>query len=384
MEATICGSTAYQYWRTPPIVKLLASGVEDDSLLHKYVSEAELTAFRVEAAESLSFVRSCAAEVRTQGSGLRAIREASPLLAVFSDGPVELLAQTPEERHTTKATRFSLWQSPLPVGALKQISYDLDATSPAFTLSQLASRVSLVRLVLLASECCGNYAIYRAPRPVAAILQRMIDRDRFPIVDGWRPCLGPGRKLGELWERPALVTVSELDDLAGAAEFQRGRKRLSDAAALVKPHSASPFETQAGVLLGFSRRRGGEGFGDFTFNEKVELTPDARILAQRRYCYCDLFWPDGLDVECQSIAFHANESSFLSDSDRTAALSLVGVEVLPLTFAQLSDEYRFAAFSLAVAQALGRPYRQKTPLQEKATKMLREELFVDWWKLPLL
>ncbi|WP_322150886.1 hypothetical protein [Paratractidigestivibacter sp.] len=383
MDTTLCASTAYQYWRTPPIVKLLATGQEDDYLLKNCLTEAELTAARTEIVERLSFSRACSVARRTQGQDLRVVRESSPLISLFDDGPVELLARTPEQRHTTSVTRYALWKSPLPVGSVKGITYDLEVTSPAFTLVQLASRSPLTRAVMLASELCGGYAVYRAPQPVSSLLQRMVDRGKLPTIEGWRPCLNAGNKLGELWSRPPLTTPNELEDFLAQADFVRGRKTFRDAIGLVKPLAASPFETQAGILLGFSRRRGGEGFGDFTFNEKVELTSDAKLLAQRQCCYCDLFWPDGLDVECQSAAFHDNEPSFLSDSDRIAALSLEGVAVLPLTYAQLNSPSRFAAFSGAVARALKRPQRDKTAAQEAAARKLRGELFVDWWKLPI-
>ena len=384
MDVTVCGTTAYQYWRTPPIVRLLAVATEADDLLSKYVSEAELTAFRADMVERLPFARACAVPRRTQGNDLRIVREACPLLAPSTDGPVELLAQVPEQRHITELTRYSLWQSPLPFGSVRQVASDLNVTSPSFTLLQLASRASLVRMVLLASEFCGDYAVYKAPQHVAGLLQRMAERDRLPVVDGWRPCLGPGKKVGDLWSRPSLVSPGELEDILSDAEFRRGRKTMTDALALLKPHAASPFETQAGVLLGFSRRRGGEGYGDFTFNEKIELSSSAKLLAQRGHCVCDLYWGDGLDVECQSTMFHEDGVSFLSDSDRTAALRVEGIDVLPLTYAQMRDPDRFKAFSYAAARALGRPWRDKTPVQKAATQRLREEVLVNWDELPFV
>ena len=384
MDVTVCGTTAYQYWRTPPIVRLLAVATEADELLLKYVSEVELTAFRAEMVERLPFARSCAVSRRTQGNDLRVVREACPLLAPSTDGPIELLAQDPKQRHVSQITRYALWQSSLPIGSVRQEASDLNVTSPSFTLLQLASRASLVRMVLLASELCGDYAVYKAPRHVAALLQRMAERDRLPVVDGWRPCLGPGKKISDLWSRPSLVSPDELEGMMFEADFRRGRKTMADALTLLKPHAASPFETQAGVLLGFSRRRGGEGYGDFTFNERIELSSSAKLLAQREYCVCDLYWSNGLDVECQSAMFHEDGDSFLSDSDRTAALRAVGINVLPLTYAQLKDPYRFEAFSYAVARALDLPWRDKTPVQEAATRKLREEVLVDWGKLPFV
>jgi hypothetical protein len=382
MGATICGSTAYQYWRIPPIVKLLAVGSSDNPMLPKLTTEHELTALRLELAERLPFNRLCSVPYRTQGPDLRVIRETSELIALCADPPIELLARNQNQKHSCAATNYSLWRSNLPAGSCRQITFDLDVTSPAFTMLQLASRSSLARTVLLASELCGNYAVYHAPQPMRAQLERMARRGDLHMIDGWQPCLTSGGKLTDLWMRPPIATIDELEDMVAKSESRCGRRALEEAIRLVKPFASSPFETQAGVLLGFSRRRGGEGFDDFSFNEKVELTPQARLLGQRSFCLCDLYWPDGLDVECQSATFHDNQDSYISDADRISALSLVGVTVLPLTYAQLRDVERFDAFADAVARVLDRRHGEKTPLQATATQRLRKEVFVNWWKLP--
>lgn len=382
MDTIICRTSAYQFWRTPPIVKLLAAGSEDNPLLPKLVAEAELTAFRSELAARLPLAQACAIPQRTQGQDLRSIREAWPLLAPGLEPPISLLASTKQQRHSCQITRYALWQGDLPIGSTREIAYDLSVTSPAFTLLQLASKSTPAKTALLASELCGSYAVYHAPQPVAAQLQRMIDRGNLPAIGGWCPCLSPDRRLTDLWSRPPLVTLDELEDIIVQSDSRNGKRTLSQAIKLIKPFAASPFETQAGALLGFPTSYGGEGFGDFTFNEKVDLTPEARLLAQRSCCYCDLYWADGLDVECQSASYHDNAQGFISDSDRTAALSLVGINVLPLTYAQLNDARRFDAFCEAVAMALGRPRKQKTEKQLLAARQLRNELFVDWWKLP--
>ena len=272
----------------------------------------------------------------------------------------------------------------MPMGATRQIDEDLSVTSPAFTMLQLARFASLQRMALLASELCGTYAVYQAPAPIALQLQKMHDRGRLPEIDGWRPCLSAEGKITSLWSRPPLVDPHDLADMAAQSESANGRKRLLRVAELVKPLAASPFETQAGMLLGLPRSFGGAGLGGFTHNEKVDLTADGRLLAQRGCCYCDLYWPDGLDVECQSAQFHDNAESHLSDSERATALSLVGVKVLPLTFAQMEDSKRFAAFVLAAERALGRRHVVLSEAQKMAARSLREEIFTDWWGLPRL
>ena len=386
MDTVVCGASAYQFWRTPPIVLHLAAGSSDNPALRKAVGEDELIAFRQSLIEGLPLTRACAdgPAWRHAGALQKAIREYQLVLAPSMDLPVDVLVDCARERRSSSFVKTALCKGALPRGAVRGVDEDLSVTSPAFTMLQLARSASLQRTVLLASELCGCYAVYRAPAPVAYQLQKMIRRHRLPEIDGWRPCLTAEGQLTDLWSRPPLVEPHELIDMAVQSDSLDGKKRLIRAAELVKPMAASPFETQAGVLLGFPKLLGGAGLGGFTHNEKVDLTPDARLLARRDCCYCDLFWPDGLDVECQSALYHNNVDGYLSDSDRTAALSLVGVDVLPLTYDQMRDPKRFAAFVHAAERSLGRKRAEPSEAQKRAAQKLREEAFVDWWSLPRL
>ncbi len=384
MDTLICGSTAYQFWRTPPIVLLMAAGPSDDSTLQKLMTEDELTAFRMDLLERLPFLKACSVPKSRIGDDFKAIRDVSPLLAPSAELPLKVLVHDPKLRRPSSLLKPSVCTSELPAGFTRALSDDVSIASPELALLQLASRASLAHTVLMASELCGSFAIYRAPAPIAAKLQELIGSGRPIAIDGWKPCLSPSGRIGELWQRPPLTTPNELLRLAELSDSRFGASRLRQAAELLKPDAASPFEVQAGVMLGFSRRRGGEGFGNFTHNEKAELSRDAKLLAGRSHCFCDLFWPDGLDVECQSVQFHDTDESFISDSNRTAALSLMGIRVLPLTFEQLRRPDNFEAFSSAVALALGQKPGPKSPRQIEAARKLRDEVFCDWWALPYL
>ncbi|MDO4849001.1 MAG: hypothetical protein Q4B45_04395 [Coriobacteriia bacterium] len=348
------------------------------------MGEDELIAFRMDLLEQLPLLKACSSPKSHIGDGFKAIRNASALLAPSAELPLQVLVDDPKLRRPSCLLRPSVCTSELPAGFTRMLNDDISVASPELALLQLAPKASLAQTVLMASELCGSFAVYRAPAPVAAKLQELIGGGRLRAVDGWEPCLTSNGRIGELWKRPPLTTPNELLHLAELSNSRLGAARLRKAAELVKPNAASPFEVQAGILLGFSRRRGGEGFGDFTHNEKAELSRDAKLLAGRSYCSCDLFWPDGLDIECQSAQFHDNGNSFISDSNRTAALSLMGTQVLPLTFEQLKQPDNFDAFSNAVAKALGRKRKPKSAPQIEAARRLRDEVFCDWWTLPYL
>ncbi len=383
MDTLICGTTAYRYWRCPPIVLYLAAAPDDSPALRRFVRPEELLAFRSDLANRLPFFRECqGVSWRNPGQAAKAIRDACWLLAPSCEFPIDVLTQ---DRHCRRASGLinpMLWTGDLPSRSTHEIADDLGVVGPELALLQIAAHSTLERTVLLASELCGKFAVYPAPPPIATMLQRIANAGKLRSFGGWQPCLSPDGRVTDLWSRDPLTTPGDLLRVADEAAGRPGSAILRQAAGLVVPEAASPFEVQAGVMLGFSRRRGGEGYEGLTHNEKVELNQDGRLIADRECCYCDLYWQSGLDVECQSSQYHDNIESLLSDSDRTAALSLVGVNVLPLTYDNLSNEKNFAAFSSAVARALGIKERQKTPLQRKASRRLRSEIFVPWGTLP--
>lgn len=205
----------------------------------------------------------------------------------------------------------------------------------------------------------------------------------LPRIGSWSPSLDRDGRLTDLWTRPPLTTPERIAALAREAVGKRGRSKLEQASGLVRPGAASPFEAQAGILLGFPSELGGEGYDGFEHNAEVRLSPTARQLARRASCRCDLYWPslDGrpaLDLECQSRSFHAGDEQGLSDSDRATALQSMGIEVLLATWRQFAQASRFDALSLTVAEKIGRKQPERTPAYLAAREHLRSEVLVSW------
>lgn len=352
-------------------------------MLRNIIGLEELRAFRSDLDSRSPFTSSCSGPAwRNVREESKTLRESHRFLSSFATYPVDILVHDRNATCPTGLLNPWLWTRDLPFESSTQIVDDLYVTTPAFTLLQLASKASLTQTVMLASELCGSYAVYKAPAPIASQLNKLALRGRLRRLGGWSPCVSESGQLTNLWKRPPLLNPSQLFSLAEEASPCQGCRTLRQASELVVPMAASPFETQTGILLGFSRRRGGEGFAGFTHNERVQLNRAAKLIADRGCCYCDLYWPDGLDIECQSGEYHDNAGSYLSDADRSAALELMGVKVLPLTFKQLNDERRFEAFSEAVAHARGMEPHAKTAREIAATEELRSEVLVDWYSLP--
>ena len=391
MEATICDTSAFLYWRTPPLVRLLASEPEDSPLLRELLSPSEVRAFRQELAASSPL---CVLASRADGGrahpGIRAgaVAASATALSVALEPPVDLLVCHPSERSASALVRPRLCSTPTEPGGWRSVAPGVTAVSPLFSLQQIAARASLPRVVMLASELCGSFSVYVAPEPVRALLQRLIDEGRLPRISGWSPTLDRDGNLTELWSRPPLSTPERLEEFARCSLTARGRTRLLRAAELVVAGAASPFYVRAGMLLGLSRRLGGEGYGAFRHNQRVPLTQGARSLARRAFLVCDIYWDAvegrrALDVEGQSRLAHAFDDAALSDADRATALDLVGVDVVNVTYGQLTSLARFDALSQLIAEKLGVPYRRRTSSETDAAMRLREELFADWATLPL-
>lgn len=392
MDALICDISAFLYWRTPPVVRLLTSAREDDPLLLSLFNPERVRNCRRAPAASSALLGAWAGSSLTRahyGAAGVALMSAAPLFAGSLDLPVDLLVEEPSQRRASRLARPRVWGAPVPEGAVVDLGRGMGVVAPIVALHQLAGRASPVRTVLLASELCGSFAVYEPPGPVRALLQELVDERRLPRLSGWSPALDARGQISRVWSRPPLLSVERLAEWASSSEVVRGRERLAGAARLVVPAAASPFEVQTGVLMGFSPRRGGEGYDGFVHNRRIELPSAAARIARRSSCVCDLYWEGGegrraLDLECRSSLSHLGESSAISDADRSAALQLMGIEVVELTYGQLADPARFEAFSGLVAEKLGVPPRERTAAQRLRQARLREEVLVDWERLPFV
>ncbi len=378
MDITICDITALHYWRIPPVVQLLAVAPEADARLAGKLTDRDID--RLSAAYVAAQEKFKKKHCGRSGELYRTLFDAVPLLALCGDGPFDVLSTQKGEVRESQLVKPRLWRSALPTGAVRQATDVLGVTSPEFTLQQVASRSSFAHTLVLATELCGSFSVFHAPEPMAGIIQRLCDQKRLPSIGGWAPCLDSNGKLTDLWSHDPLTTPSDLQRLAETTDSARGRERLARAAKYVVAEAASPFEAQVGILLGLPIRCGGAGLGGFEHNKRVGFTPDAALIAQRDCCYCDLYWDEGLDLECHSKTWHSARDSRLSDFTRETALDLMGVDVIPVTYDQLSSKRQFDAVVRIVASKLGRKIRSKSDAERKAEALLRDEVLDFEWR----
>lgn len=382
METTVCGITAFNYWRIPPIVRLLLLGSDDDPTLQQIISAESLVAFKARALEELNLCRSFfdrSTKGRHIGATSRGLYWAVPLFAANHTGPIDILVSSRSQCHASSLLRPHLWTGDIPSGGRIHLADDIWMASPELILHQFAAQATISQLVMMGDELCGTFAVYNPPAFIRDCLQQILNRRGIPKLAGWEPLVDSRGQLTDLWSRPALASPQTILRFAQMSDTQRGKARLQKASTLIRENAASPFEVRTGILLGFPRRLGGEGFWDFSFNHRVALSREGRLLAQRQFCMCDLFWEkSNLDLECQSALVHQGERGFLSDSDRSAALSYMGISVLPITYAQLHDAQRFAALVKVIGRLLGTRLRTKTDAQAQLSHELRKKVMGNW------
>lgn len=302
-----------------------------------------------------------------------------PLVAHSLGSPVDVLVLDRALRTGATSTKQHLWQGELPKGAVRDSQWCGQVTTPAFTLFNLATQVSLTQLVMAMYEMCGYFAIYKPAPEMEALLAQ---GDFLPPGFGWRRVRNYDGKPTSLWQREPIVELSELCALARETAGHKGHKNFARAIDCVTGACASPFEVQASMLLGMPRSLGGQGIA-LENNKEIRLDKQARKLAPKQRCYADLYIESpthnkALVVECQGAAVHANGPAVFTDADRSTALQSMGLDVLLLTYRQIVEEARFNAVLQHIAQKLGLCIRPKTPRYQEAESTLRRELFAGW------
>ena len=377
MDTVICDKTALEYWRIPPVVQLLACSPAADERLARVLTNHDmevLTANYVQAQTDFK-QKHCG----HAGQTYRDLIENVPLLALCGNGPFDIMVSRRGEARESRLMRPRIWSEPLAPGSIRPATQTLDVTSPEFTLQQIAAHESFAHALLVATELCGNFSAYHTPAPIAGIIEQLCAQDQLPAINGWEPCLDGEGKLTDLWTREPLVTPKDLRLFAQKSDAARGRKKLERVAGYVVPGAASPFEAKAGVLLGLPRRWGGAGLGGFSHNQRIGLTPDAALIAGRSACFCDLYWPEGVDLECHSKTWHSQRDDQLSDFAREAALELMGIDVVPLTHEQLKSPRQLDAIARLVSAKLGRKVHPKSDSERRVEGKLRERVLgFDW------
>lgn len=274
------------------------------------------------------------------------------------------------------------WTGELPFGSIQSTFLGIKVSSPLLTLLTMASSVSETKLLMALYEMCGTFAVFEPSDFIEDLLAAANEQHLLDDIDGWERCVDDRGVPTNLWKRPPLVEMRDLERFIAECAGRKGVKRLARAAAAMTGVAASPFEAQASILFGLSRARGGEGLA-LQNNVDIQLNRDAKRVSGTNKRVADILLTseDGersVIVECQGEAFHSSDSKIKSDSDRTTALQSMGYEVVLLTYSQINDPESYEIVTSLISSKLGIVRRPKTKRQLERQKSVRFDVFDDW------
>lgn len=347
MKDIVCDISAFRYHRIPPQVLLLLP----------MIPVAELDPNRAKLA-------------------------AHPMVSEILHAPLHLLSRTKGRSSSGGRVVKHNWTGDLPPGAIQPTLHGIKVASPMFTLLTMAPSVSETKLLMAVYEMCGTFAVFEPSDFVEDLLAVANEQHLLDDVDGWERCVDSRGVPTNLWKRPPLIELSELDSFIKSCSGMRGVKQLTRAVASVTGITASPFEVQASILFGLSRARGGEGFA-LENNVDIQLNRAAKRVSgtNKRVADILIISEDGdrsLIVECQGEAFHSSDDMVKSDSDRTTALQSMGYEVVLLTYSQINDPESYEIVASLIASKLGIKRHPRTQRQLERHRSVRNDVFDDW------
>lgn len=260
----------------------------------------------------------------------------------FSDGSlVHATVAHARLRRAGGGIETSVRKGPFHPRSFMRIEDGLYVSTPEMAFCEMASVLSLERLIALGFELCGTYR-----RASTFGLARY---DATPLTS-------PG----------ALASFIEK-----SPQF-KGVKKARRALPCILAGSASPRESELAMLLCLPYSLGGYGLPHPTMNAEMPL-PKNVAATGRSSLRCDLYWPVArLDVEYDSAEFHSAERLLANDSMRRIALESMDVTSVNLTVEHLRRASLFDEAAQGIARILGKRVRLPGDFRLKQERLWRE------------
>lgn len=347
MDLTLCGQSAFYYYRIPPQVLGLYPAISLGNI-----------------------------DRRCCGLGSHAV------VKDLLHAPLHRLVFTRAQSGSRSLFKSHLLTQEPPPGSFRQTEHGFDVTSPEFTLLSLATQVSRNQLLMACYEMCSSFAVFTPCERTQQQLDEAISLKFIPPDCGWKRIVDTKGNDTNLWKRAPLLSAADIAAFAKQAAGLRGVKQLRWAAERMAGQTASPFEVKTSMLVSLPRDEGGLGIG-ITNNARIPLSEAARSLYDKTCCYADILIESvtdsmGVILECQGRSAHDSEAASLSDAERTTALTSMGYDVIQITYGQIKDKRSFGNLAELIHKKAGLPYTPKIKQECDAEDALRQELLVDW------
>lgn len=364
----LCDISAWQYWRTPPVLR--------DELIPE-----ELACAPVDAG-GLGLSRK---QLRVRANAREAERLVKPRLLGDLKGltpPIHVMVAK-SSNHVNNSLiichNLPAWLKREHTAALGN---GLSVLTPASALFIHKTKHRIASTAKAMCEACGTYALHKTTSRSDLVLTRLLETNtlsaadspyqarirefldargkRVPFTDShghgipWQLSFTNTGRPTDLWQRAPLTSVEELYVLASEIGVQRGTAVGLKAMRFAEDGCASPIETQAFLLLCSNARQGGLQVKRPKINMRIDHDSRAQRLAKTAYSIGDFVWPDERAIlEVNGEAYHTDRQGFKTASGRTAALQSMGYRVFEINYEQLADFERFNATVLPLLEHLG-------------------------------
>ncbi|GEM_PF-1309207 len=255
-----------------------------------------------------------------------------------------------------------LWTGDVGRRAFIDLGNDVYLSSPAFVFLQMASRLSVVELIMLGMMFCGYYA----PSPDFGRSKHTQTLD-MPLEDLHKQMVCSSQS----FELEPICSERTLSHFIERHPNVHGAKAARAALPWVRNNSASHMESALYLLLCLPVRMGGYGL------PKPLLNPKVRIVQQsgERICYPDLYWKTpSIDMEYASDWAHASVSANYLDSRRMTAIVCNDIDYLSITTGQLRRPTDVDDAARGLAKKLGHRIRNANSVWESKRAQLRQEV----------
>lgn len=226
-----------------------------------------------------------------------------------------------EERYRMSGKWVHSCELTLPAGAVVTRN-GKSVASPELLFLELASKLSIHRLILLGLQMCSH---------------------------------GPGHP------SEAITTKQKLEKFLAKTPGHLGHRKALRAVKYVENGSASIMESLAYMLLALPHALGGYGLNHAVFNHEIKLKREAGTRLGQRHCFADLYYKQAkLAVEYESLKYHNSPSEQGKDILRSVVLDRQGVDVLRLSTIQLYDKNACRDFAYSLSARLGKRIHIRT------------------------
>lgn len=385
----ICDISAWQYWRCPPLVRKGETSI-DVACASKEQGGLGLN-------RKLLTPRANAREA----DRLLATRILSDLKGV--ELPIHIMLDRTSPRRSSYLAVCHRPPEWLTREHIVDIGNGLSVLSIPAMLETLGRRLGPFEIAGAMNELCGTYALFhqtaRAKQVINPLLEngtikklanRKADVIRFFCdesgkratftarkgkIFSWQPTLTKTGTLDNLWKRPPLVTLDELELFANCHPCSKGTGVYAEALKFVQEGLASPFENQIAIALTAPSTLGGEALPVPSFNRKIPFTEAGRKLAGSKYCVGDAVWSESRTVlEANGYDCHTDDNGFYIKSGRTSALQSLGYTVHEINYAQFKDRTQYEAIVRSLCSSIGIEPQVRTKVFLQRSEVLREYL----------